>query len=77
MNSHERRTERRAERFDRSKLEHCTENPYSAKLMNDFCKYIFNCRKAEFESKCFGRYESCVRYKTGDLTLSVNGYDGK
>ena len=78
MNSKQRRKARRDNRFrglDRTVIEHCDENPYSAKMMNDFCEYIFDCRKAEFEFKCFGRYETCVRYQTGDLQLPVNGYD--
>ena len=69
MNSKQRRKNRR-----KSKVEGIVDNFYSAKMMNDFCVYIYDCKNAEFEMKCFGRYENCKRYQTGDLTIPVNSY---
>lgn len=75
MNSKQRRQKKRDDISRGKSIEHCVSNPYSKQMMNDFCKHIYNCRKAEFEFKCFGRYETCVRYKTGNLELPVNGYE--
>jgi len=57
------------------KLEAIIKNTPTAKMMNDECKYLFECRDATFEMNCFGLYRKCIRYNMEDLTLPVKGWD--
>lgn len=75
MNSKQRRKARRDERFSQEKIAEIAENPFSVGAMNDFCPNMYDCRNAQYEFRCFGRYETCKRYTTGDLTLPVNGFE--